>query len=57
MPLGNRREPRASPRRFDIDVIWRGRLDMGFIQGVPFELSPPNTNPADWPGGCGRRTT
>jgi len=28
-------------------VISRGRLEMGFVKGVPFEISPANTNPAD----------
>jgi hypothetical protein len=28
-------------------VISRGRIDMGFVKGVPFEISPANSNPAD----------
>ena len=30
-----------------LDVISRGRIEMGFVKGVPFEISPANTNPAD----------
>jgi alkanesulfonate monooxygenase SsuD/methylene tetrahydromethanopterin reductase-like flavin-dependent oxidoreductase (luciferase family) len=28
-----------------VDVISRGRLDMGFIKGVPYEFAPSNQNP------------
>lgn len=28
-----------------IDVISRGRLDMGLVKGVPYEISPANSNP------------
>ena len=30
-----------------LDVISRGRIEMGFVKGVPFEISPANTNPAE----------
>ncbi|HEU0217890.1 MAG TPA: LLM class flavin-dependent oxidoreductase, partial [Stellaceae bacterium] len=30
-----------------LDVISRGRIEMGFVKGVPFEISPANSNPAD----------
>ena len=48
MPIGNRNDPvRVAEEYATIDVISRGRLDMGFVKGVPFEISPANTNPAD----------
>src|SRR5918911_43357 len=48
MPIGNRNDPiRVAEEYSIIDVISRGRLDMGFVKGVPFEISPANTNPAD----------
>ena len=28
-----------------IDVISRGRLEAGFVRGVPYEISPANSNP------------
>ena len=28
-----------------IDVISRGRLDVGFVRGVPTEINPANSNP------------
>lgn len=48
MPIGNRNDPiRVAEEYSIIDVISRGRLEMGFVKGVPFEISPANTNPAD----------
>ncbi|MGA8381237.1 MAG: LLM class flavin-dependent oxidoreductase, partial [Stellaceae bacterium] len=48
MPIGNRNDPiRVAEEYAMIDVISRGRLEMGFVKGVPFEISPANTNPAD----------
>ncbi len=48
MPIGNRNDPIRVAEEFSIiDVISRGRLDMGFVKGVPFEIAPANTNPAD----------
>jgi alkanesulfonate monooxygenase SsuD/methylene tetrahydromethanopterin reductase-like flavin-dependent oxidoreductase (luciferase family) len=48
MPIGNRNDPiRVAEEYSIIDVISRGRLDMGFVKGVPFEISPANTNPAE----------
>jgi alkanesulfonate monooxygenase SsuD/methylene tetrahydromethanopterin reductase-like flavin-dependent oxidoreductase (luciferase family) len=45
-PLANRRQPtRIAEEMAMIDVISRGRLDCGFIRGVPFELSAQNSNP------------
>ena len=48
MPIGNRNDPiRVAEEYSMLDVISRGRLEMGFVKGVPFEISPANTNPAD----------
>jgi alkanesulfonate monooxygenase SsuD/methylene tetrahydromethanopterin reductase-like flavin-dependent oxidoreductase (luciferase family) len=48
MPIGNRNDPIRVAEEFSIiDVISRGRLDMGFVKGVPYEIAPANTNPAD----------
>jgi len=48
MPIGNRNDPiRVAEEYSIIDVISRGRVEMGFVKGVPFEISPANTNPAD----------
>ncbi|MBV8512842.1 MAG: LLM class flavin-dependent oxidoreductase, partial [Xanthobacteraceae bacterium] len=48
MPIGNRHDPiRVAEEYSMIDVISRGRLEMGFVKGVPFEISPANTNPVD----------
>ena len=48
MPIGNRNDPiRVAEEYSIIDVISRGRVEMGFVKGVPFEISPANTNPAE----------
>jgi alkanesulfonate monooxygenase SsuD/methylene tetrahydromethanopterin reductase-like flavin-dependent oxidoreductase (luciferase family) len=48
MPIGNRNDPiRVAEEYSMIDVLSRGRVEMGFVKGVPFEISPANTNPAD----------
>ncbi len=45
-PLANRRQPtRIAEEMAMVDVISRGRLECGFIRGVPFELSAQNSNP------------
>ena len=45
-PIGHRPDPlRAAEELSTIDVISRGRLDMGFIKGVPYEFAPSNANP------------
>jgi alkanesulfonate monooxygenase SsuD/methylene tetrahydromethanopterin reductase-like flavin-dependent oxidoreductase (luciferase family) len=51
MPIGNRNDPiRVAEEYSMLDVISRGRIEMGFVKGVPFEISPANTNPADLVG-------
>ncbi len=39
-PIGHRPDPlRCAEELSTIDVISRGRLDMGFIKGVPYEFA------------------
>jgi alkanesulfonate monooxygenase SsuD/methylene tetrahydromethanopterin reductase-like flavin-dependent oxidoreductase (luciferase family) len=45
-PIGHRPDPlRVAEELATIDVISRGRLDMGFIKGVPYEFPVSNQNP------------
>jgi alkanesulfonate monooxygenase SsuD/methylene tetrahydromethanopterin reductase-like flavin-dependent oxidoreductase (luciferase family) len=45
-PIGHRPDPlRAAEELATIDVISRGRLEMGFIKGVPYEFPCSNQNP------------
>jgi alkanesulfonate monooxygenase SsuD/methylene tetrahydromethanopterin reductase-like flavin-dependent oxidoreductase (luciferase family) len=45
-PIGHRTDPlRCAEELATIDVISRGRLDMGFIKGVPYEFPVSNQNP------------
>jgi alkanesulfonate monooxygenase SsuD/methylene tetrahydromethanopterin reductase-like flavin-dependent oxidoreductase (luciferase family) len=45
-PIGHRADPlRMAEELSTIDVISRGRLDMGFVKGVPYEFGPSNQNP------------
>jgi len=45
-PIGNRRNPiRVAEEMAMIDVISKGRLDCGFVRGVPFEAAPANRSP------------
>ena len=45
-PIGHRGDPlRVAEELATIDVISRGRLDMGFIKGVPYEFAASNQNP------------
>ena len=45
-PIGHRPDPlRAAEELSTIDVISRGRLDMGFVKGVPYEVPVSNVNP------------
>jgi alkanesulfonate monooxygenase SsuD/methylene tetrahydromethanopterin reductase-like flavin-dependent oxidoreductase (luciferase family) len=46
MPIANRPDPlRVAEECAMIDVISRGRFDMGFIKGVPYEIVPSNSRP------------
>jgi len=45
-PIANRREPvRVAEEMAMVDVYSRGRLECGFVRGVPYEVSPANSNP------------
>src|SRR3984893_13170400 len=45
-PIGHRGDPlRVAEELSNIDVISRGRLDTGFIKGVPYEFAASNQNP------------
>ncbi len=47
-PIGHRPDPlRAAEELSTIDVISRGRLDMGFIKGIPYEIPASNRNPTE----------
>ena len=47
MPIAHRADLVRTAEEFAmIDVISRGRLDMGLVKGVPYEIVPSNTNPA-----------
>lgn len=46
MPIANRTDPvRVAEEMAMIDVISRGRLDMGLVKGAPYEIAPANSNP------------
>lgn len=46
VPLANRYDPlRVAEEMSMIDVISRGRLEMGFVKGVPYEIPVSNANP------------
>jgi alkanesulfonate monooxygenase SsuD/methylene tetrahydromethanopterin reductase-like flavin-dependent oxidoreductase (luciferase family) len=45
-PISNRRQPvRVAEEMAMIDVISKGRLEAGFVRGVPYEILPANSNP------------
>ena len=45
-PIGNRRDPvRVAEEMAMVDNYSRGRLEVGFVRGVPYEISPANSNP------------
>jgi alkanesulfonate monooxygenase SsuD/methylene tetrahydromethanopterin reductase-like flavin-dependent oxidoreductase (luciferase family) len=45
-PVANRNDPiRIAEEMAMIDNICRGRLDVGFVRGVPYEIFAANTNP------------
>ncbi|MBV8577048.1 MAG: LLM class flavin-dependent oxidoreductase, partial [Acetobacteraceae bacterium] len=44
-PIGHRTDPlRMAEELATVDVISRGRLDMGFVKGVPYEFAASNQN-------------
>jgi alkanesulfonate monooxygenase SsuD/methylene tetrahydromethanopterin reductase-like flavin-dependent oxidoreductase (luciferase family) len=45
-PIGHRPDPlRVAEELATADVVSRGRLDMGFVKGVPYEFAASNQNP------------
>ena len=45
-PVANRRQPvRIAEEMALIDVLSKGRLECGFVRGVPYEVLPANSNP------------
>lgn len=45
-PIANRPDPvRVAEEMALVDVISRGRLECGFVRGVPYEISATNTDP------------
>ena len=46
-PIANRPDPvRVAEEMAIVDVLSRGRLEMGLVKGSPFEIAPANANPA-----------
>ena len=47
MPIANRMQAvRVAEEYSMLDVISRGRIEMGFVKAAPFAVAPPNSNPA-----------
>src|SRR6201995_5602567 len=45
-PIAHRRQPvRVAEEMAMVDVLSRGRLEAGFVRGVPYEVLPANSNP------------
>jgi alkanesulfonate monooxygenase SsuD/methylene tetrahydromethanopterin reductase-like flavin-dependent oxidoreductase (luciferase family) len=45
-PISNRRQPvRVAEEMALVDVLSKGRLEAGFVRGVPYEISAANSNP------------
>ena len=45
-PVANRRQPiRVAEEMALIDILSKGRLECGFVRGVPYEITPANSNP------------
>lgn len=46
-PVANRKDPvRIAEEMALVDILSHGRLDVGFVRGVPFEISATNSSPA-----------
>lgn len=46
LPIANRRDPvRVAEEMAMVDNYSRGRLEVGFVRGVPYEISAQNSNP------------
>ena len=46
-PIANRRQPiRVAEEMALVDVLSKGRLEAGFVRGVPYEVLPANSNPS-----------
>jgi alkanesulfonate monooxygenase SsuD/methylene tetrahydromethanopterin reductase-like flavin-dependent oxidoreductase (luciferase family) len=45
-PIANRKDPvRVAEEMAMLDIFSRGRLEVGFVRGVPYEIAATNTNP------------
>jgi len=45
-PIANRRQPvRVAEEMAMVDLLSHGRLEAGFVRGVPYEILPANSNP------------
>ena len=45
-PIANRRQPvRVAEEMALADILSHGRIEAGFVRGVPYEISPANSNP------------
>src|SRR5260370_25059372 len=45
-PIANRRHPvRVAEEMAMVDILSHGRLEAGFVRGVPYEILPANSNP------------
>jgi alkanesulfonate monooxygenase SsuD/methylene tetrahydromethanopterin reductase-like flavin-dependent oxidoreductase (luciferase family) len=45
-PVANRRQPiRVAEEMAMVDILSKGRVEVGFVRGVPYELSAANSNP------------
>jgi alkanesulfonate monooxygenase SsuD/methylene tetrahydromethanopterin reductase-like flavin-dependent oxidoreductase (luciferase family) len=45
-PVANRRDPvRVAEEMAMVDVLSKGRVEVGFVRGVPFEISAANSSP------------
>ncbi|MCC5986547.1 MAG: LLM class flavin-dependent oxidoreductase [Pararhodobacter sp.] len=45
-PVANRRSPvRVAEEMAMADILSKGRVDVGFVRGVPYEVLPANSNP------------